>query len=471
MKDDEKKNKHKEGYRMEHKIVMIPTDALVHHPDNPRKDLGDLKELIASIKVSGVMQNLTVVPNPNDDETWYVVIGNRRMEASKAAGLKELPCIISDMDHKTQVATMMAENMQRADLTLAEQAGGVQMMMDLGMDVAEISKRTGMRKDAIERRVIMAKYDTAKAAAAVVRGGTISDFMELEKLPEDCREEMLEYVGTSNLRLKIKDKLNQLRQAEYAQQVIAKLETFATRIERQGYVGQKYVPMDYADAWYTLTKNTAESIKIPADVKDRHYYYLVSDNVYFSIKLFGEDTESQDEKAAAARLCQQKAGYMSMRADQAEALDDKLRNLRWEWLFSSPDVEWNQAALMCALVKCLGAGKWHSAYNDEQKRMTEQLTGLTFKSFVKLEDLHGLSVEKLLRVGVGLVWGAIDRDTYKPWDRDYAAGGLTFKHSDVYEIVYDMLLAMGYEMSDEEAAYLDGTHEVYRKFGEVEADG
>ena len=182
-------------------IVMIPIEALTHHPDNPRKDLGDLKELIASIKVSGVMQNLTVVPNPNDEETWWVVIGNRRMEASKAAGLKELPCIISDMDHKTQVATMMAENMQRADLTLAEQAGGVQMMMDLGMDVAEISKRTGMRKDAIERRVVMAKYDTAKAAAAVVRGGTISDFMELEKLPEDCREEMLEYVGTSNLRL------------------------------------------------------------------------------------------------------------------------------------------------------------------------------------------------------------------------------------------------------------------------------
>lgn len=125
-----------------HNIMMIPIDALEHHPDNPRKDLGDLKELIASIKESGVMQNLTVVPNPNNDETWYVVIGNRRMEACKAAGLKELPCIISDMDHKTQVATMMAENMQRVDLTLTEQAGGVQMMMDLGMDVGEISKRT-----------------------------------------------------------------------------------------------------------------------------------------------------------------------------------------------------------------------------------------------------------------------------------------------------------------------------------------
>lgn len=80
---------------MAHEIMMLPIEALEHHPDNPRKELGDLKELTASIRESGVMQNLTVVPNPADEETWLVVIGNRRLEASRAAGLKELPCIIS----------------------------------------------------------------------------------------------------------------------------------------------------------------------------------------------------------------------------------------------------------------------------------------------------------------------------------------------------------------------------------------
>ena len=456
-----------------HNIMMIPIEALEHHPDNPRKDLGDLKELTASIKESGVMQNLTVVPNPNDDETWWVVIGNRRMEASKAAGLKELPCIISDMDHKTQVATMMAENMQRVDLTLTEQAGGVQMMMDLGMDAKEISKRTGIRKDAVERRALMAKYNAAKVAEAVVRGGTISDFMELEKLPEDCRDEMLEYVGTNNLRLKIKDKLAHLKQLEYRQQMYDRLETFATRVERQGYVGVKAVPMQYVNAWYTLSKNTAETVTIPEDVKDRHYYYVVDEGVYFSIKLYKEDTSTQDERAAETRRRQQRSDYMSMRADQADTLDRKLRNLRYEWLFSSGDVQWNQAALMRALVKCLGTGKWHNVYRDEQKEMTEQLTGLTLKnsgyaSFVKLEDLLDMSDEKMLRVGVGLLWGSVDRDTYKPWTRDYDNCRLAFQQSDVYEIVYDLLLAMGYEMSDEEAEYLGGTHEVYRPYEEQE---
>lgn len=460
---------------MHHTIQMIPIEALEHHPENPRKDLGDLKELIASIKESGVMQNLTVVPNPDDEETWLVVIGNRRLEASKAAGLTELPCIISDMDHKTQLATMMAENMQRVDLTLTEQAQGVQLMMDLGMDAKEISKRTGLRKDAVERRAVMAKYDTGKVAEAIVRGGTISDFMELEKLPEDCRDEMLEYVGTNNLRLKIKDKLAQLKQQEYRKQMYAKLETFATRVERQGYVGAKAVPMVFVTSWYTLSSNSAALFTIPEDVKDGHYYYVVDDGVYFFIKLYKEDTSTQDERAEATRRRQLRSDYMSMRADQAQALDRKLRNLRYEWLFSSGDVQWNQAALMRALVKVLGTGKWHSSYRDEQKEMTEQLTGLTLKnsgyaSFVKLEDLHGMSDEKMLRVGVGLLWGSVDRDNYVPWERDYDNSCLAFRRSDVYEIVYDLLLAMGYEMSDEESAYLGGTNEVYKPFEEVATD-
>ena len=90
-------------------IMMIPIGDLAHHPENPRKDLGDLEELTASIKANGILQNLTVVPDI-ETKKYLVVIGNRRFEAAKAAGLVELPCVISDMDHKTQVATMLDRN-------------------------------------------------------------------------------------------------------------------------------------------------------------------------------------------------------------------------------------------------------------------------------------------------------------------------------------------------------------------------
>lgn len=455
---------------MQHTIQMIPIEALIHHPDNPRKDLGDMKELTASIKESGVMQNLTVVENPADEETWLVVIGNRRLEASKAAGVKELPCVISDMDYKTQLATMMAENMQRVDLTLTEQAQGVQLMMDLGMDVKEISRKTGIRKDAVERRVIMAKYDTGKAAAAIVRGGTISDFMELEKLPEEHREAMLEHVGTQQLKQRVREKLDALKQAEYMQKVIDWLETFATQIERQGYVGAKVVTMNYESSWYRFTQNVVDTLKMPEDVKDRRYYYLV-DRVYNSIKLLKEVGDAEEDKNKVLR--EKKSAYVSQRAAQAEALDEKFRQMRYDFLFAGADIVWNETAILRAYVLVMAQGCWHSTYPDKIKEMTEQLCGMTMKgsgyaSRPELADMLKLPDHKMRQAGAGLLWGAVDRDGYRPWARMYDKACIEFKRSTTYEIIYDMLIGMGYEMSDEEAAYLGGTHEVYRPFEEVE---
>lgn len=95
-------------------IEFVDINKIYPHPDNPRKDLGDLTELAESIKVSGVLQNLTLVPR--DKDTYTVIIGHRRLAASKLAGLKEVPCIITEMDEKEQAATMLVENTKRIDM-------------------------------------------------------------------------------------------------------------------------------------------------------------------------------------------------------------------------------------------------------------------------------------------------------------------------------------------------------------------
>ena len=164
-------------------IKMIPIGDLMHHPDNPRKDLGDLEELTASIKANGVLQNLTVVADVQKRK-YLVVIGNRRLEAAKAAGLVELPCVISDMDQKTQVATMLEENMQRTDLTVYEQAQGFQMMMDLGFNEDQIAERTGFSKTTVHKRLKMAEMDPkllkkACEAKDTERQITLADFEKL----------------------------------------------------------------------------------------------------------------------------------------------------------------------------------------------------------------------------------------------------------------------------------------------------
>lgn len=124
------------------KIIYIPVDKLHSHPDNPRKNIGDVTELAESIKVNGIMQNLTVVPMTGYYYGDYtVIIGHRRLAAAKLAGLEALPCVIVELSEKEQVSVMLTENIQRSDLTVYEQAQGFQLMIDMGDDVTTIAKR------------------------------------------------------------------------------------------------------------------------------------------------------------------------------------------------------------------------------------------------------------------------------------------------------------------------------------------
>ena len=93
----------KEAAEQAERLIEIAVDKLFPHPDNPRHDLGDLTELTESIKSRGVLQNLTVVRHPfTDEEEYTVVIGHRRLEAAKRAGLATVPCRVTYMTERMQ---------------------------------------------------------------------------------------------------------------------------------------------------------------------------------------------------------------------------------------------------------------------------------------------------------------------------------------------------------------------------------
>lgn len=85
-------------------IQDIAIEQLDIHPQNVRKVYTDIDELAESIKARGVMQNLTVVPNPDKKDHYLVVIGNRRLTAARKAGLKTMPCSVVEMTEKEQIS-------------------------------------------------------------------------------------------------------------------------------------------------------------------------------------------------------------------------------------------------------------------------------------------------------------------------------------------------------------------------------
>lgn len=178
-------------------IVNLRRSQLHPHPDNPRKDLGDLTELKESIRANGIMQNLLVIPQDEDFKNFTILIGHRRFAASE--GVTDiLPCVIvENLSPEEQVGIMLTENLQRNDLTIIEQAHGFQMMMDLGTDINTIANKTGFSKKTIKHRCEIAKLpaDLIKKAQDKWQM-SISDLIELEKVKDVKKRE--EILSTSN---------------------------------------------------------------------------------------------------------------------------------------------------------------------------------------------------------------------------------------------------------------------------------
>ena len=142
------------------KTMEISIKNLRNHPNNVRKHYTGISELAASIKENGILQNLTVVPDPGNEDMYLVVIGNRRLQAAKKAGLETVPCIVTDMEEPDQALTMLTENMQRKDLTLIEESEGFQMCLeDFGISIGTLAEKTGFSKTTVRHRLNVAKLD------------------------------------------------------------------------------------------------------------------------------------------------------------------------------------------------------------------------------------------------------------------------------------------------------------------------
>lgn len=220
-------------------ITNIEVTKLLQHPDNPRKNIGDVTELAESIKARGILQNLTVVPAENG--LYTVVIGHRRLAAAKQAGLTEVPCAVVDMDYKTQLSTMLLENMQRSDLTVYEQAQGMQMMFDLGVPVAEIVEKTGFAETTVRKRLKIAALPTEQMQQAVERGGKLEDYVQIADIKDaEERRELLKVVGTRDFEFNLTRAKKRQVEAEKTPLVKAELKSIGAKAVKNQIYSSAY---------------------------------------------------------------------------------------------------------------------------------------------------------------------------------------------------------------------------------------
>ena len=128
-------------------IRMIPLNKIVPNPYQARSELGNIDELVASIKEKGVLEPILVRPKSGKYE---IIAGERRFGASKNAGMNEIPCIEMNVKDNEAMELSLIENLQRKDLDVFEEADGLKALTEIyGYNHSEIAEKIGKARSTI----------------------------------------------------------------------------------------------------------------------------------------------------------------------------------------------------------------------------------------------------------------------------------------------------------------------------------
>lgn len=428
-------------------LTTIAIEKLHPHPDNPRKVIGDIDELADSIKASGILQNLTVVPMNDDWTEFTVIIGHRRLAAAKQAGLTELPCAVVEMTEKEQLSTMLTENMQRSDLTVYEEAKGCQLLLDLGDTVAEVAEKTGFSESKIRRRVKLCELDEEAFKESQLRQPTLQDYDRLNQIKDiDTRNKLLKSIGTNNFD-------NLLYSAVQKQEVDEKraelekicLDNGMTKCESRNDIPE--------NCEYVGTVGTAQLLKESFDDDRKRYFFFTTYGIYVAIYI--QKTKEQIENADAENKNRnaKRQKFDELEA-QAKEINQRCKALRESFMLEG---NFNDDAKKQELINYILYSM--SECREYDDRSFYFLSGLKHENYecINLDDCMK-DTGKMLMAAAYAFFEDLYNTKYINVTYDE---GIQRNISPELNRFYNLLVKLGYVMSDEEIQLRDGTHPIF----------
>ncbi|HEX4962459.1 MAG TPA: ParB/RepB/Spo0J family partition protein [Thermoanaerobaculia bacterium] len=200
---------------------MIPLSAIEPDPAQPRTSMGDLDDLVQSIRDKGVLEPILVRPRPGGEDggpsgiLYRIISGERRYRAAQEAGLYEVPAIEMDVSNEEALEIALIENLQRKDLTPFEEAEGYRSLAEAYQYThEEIAEAVGKSRTVITESLSLLQMpprvrDTVQAL------GITSKSLLLEVLKAGSEPEMIELLEEVARRGLNRDDLRQrLRRSE-----------------------------------------------------------------------------------------------------------------------------------------------------------------------------------------------------------------------------------------------------------------
>lgn len=429
------------------------------HPDNPRKDLGDLEELTESIKKNGIMQNLTVVPVDDDNPVKYIcLIGHRRLAAARKAGVYQVPArIVFGLTHKDQVGIMLEENMQRNDLTIVEQAQGFQMMLDLGETEESIAEKTGFSRTTVRHRLQLAKLDQKELKKKQEDESfqlSLKDLYALEKVKDiKKRNEILKGAYSSN------EIRRQAENAELEEQRELQAAVILKQIPEAKPIQKSETNWKWSGKYDVLVEigldNPEKEFELDLKEGEVPRYAIAYGSLYIVVpkRKSAKEIEKDDKekelnrrKKAFKELCKKYAEDRRLFVDgiadgsyKTDVPEEEIQRKCWDYIFNH-----FTALDKSGLWEYLKGYSWWDLKTDEAKQEAR-------------EELRALGTTVLLVASV--IRNAGDGSAMIGWRGNFENNDRTDEQRRAYEI----LSLYGYQMSEEEKQILSGKHELYIK--------
>ena len=196
------------------RVRLIPLDKIDPNPRQARSELGNIEELMESIKTKGVLEPILVRAK---GDRFEIIAGERRYIASRNLGLKEIPCIEMDVEEQEAMEISLIENLQRKDLDIFEEADGLKALMSMyGYSHQEIADKIGKARSTITEIISVSriplnlreklKQAGISSRSTIIELAKIEDEASMEKMANQIIERRLTRSDTRDLTKLFKDK-------------------------------------------------------------------------------------------------------------------------------------------------------------------------------------------------------------------------------------------------------------------------
>ena len=170
------------------RVVFLPPSRIVPNPAQPRTVFSQesLQELAQSIAIHGILQPLSVRKR---DTHYELIAGERRYRAAQLAGLREIPCIVMQMNEEESGLTALMENLQRQDLNFVEEARGYSRLMTrFSLSQEQVAKAVGKSQSAVCNTLRLLRHSEAVLTKLLEHNLTQRHGRALLKLPTESQK-------------------------------------------------------------------------------------------------------------------------------------------------------------------------------------------------------------------------------------------------------------------------------------------